>query len=169
MIIIRSRYRLWWQISFELRSSLCIRLHDKPSSSTSSVTLDSLLLTAESCCSWLSTERGSRLMSPLPDTSSTRSEFWNTTLQMQHIIHYHCTVEGRWLPWSIVNHTIVTDHTIWQPGFDLLSHIFSVESFRTRQIEIPVLQICRQWALPTQLTVKMDDSRPWTTQSTRAC
>jgi len=74
-IIIRSRYRLCWQISFKLRSSFCIRCHDRPSSSTSSVKFDSLLLAADSCSSCFSTASGSRLLSPLPDTSKTRREF----------------------------------------------------------------------------------------------
>jgi len=73
-----------------------------------------------------------------------------------------------WSSASVVNHIIVTDPTIWQPGFDLPCHTWSLMNrFRTGQLA-HVMLTCTNGASPSHLPMIVASNRPWTTLSTRA-
>ena len=68
---------------------------------------------------------------------------------------------------SVVNHTIVTDPTIWQPGFDLLRHTWSlVNRFRTGRG--PSRANLHKWGLTSHFPVIEASDRPRTTLLTCA-
>jgi len=70
-----------------------------------------------------------------------------------------------WSSASVVNHTIVTDPTIWQPGFDLPRHTWSLMNrFRTGHVVLT----CSNGVLRNHLPVIVTSDRPSTTLSTRA-
>jgi len=70
-----------------------------------------------------------------------------------------------WSSASVLNHTIVTDPTIRQPGFDLPRHTWSLMNrFQTGQD--PCRANLHIWGLTQSVIVACD--RPWTTLSTRA-
>jgi len=69
-----------------------------------------------------------------------------------------------WSSHSVVNHTIVTDHTIWHPGFDLPHHTWLVSG----QVKAHVVQTCTNGVSPNHLPVIVTSLRPWTTLLTRA-
>jgi len=73
-----------------------------------------------------------------------------------------------WSSASVVNHIIVTDPTIWQPGFDLPCHTWSLMNrFRTGQLA-HVMLTCTNGVSPSHLPMIVASNRPWTTLSTRA-
>jgi len=47
-----------------------------------------------------------------------------------------------WLSASVVNHTIITDRTMWQPGFDLTHHMCGLCLTVSGQVEARVVQTC---------------------------
>ena len=67
-----------------------------------------------------------------------------------------------WSLVSVVNHSIVTNPTIWQPGFDLPHHTrFLLNRFR--QAKAHSLQICPNGVLSNHLSVIVANDRLWTT------
>jgi len=72
---------------------------------------------------------------------------------------------GDWLSASVVNHTIVTDPTIRQPGFDLPRHTWSL-MIRFRTGQGPCLGNLHNGVSPSHLPVIVASDRPWTTWST---
>ena len=71
-----------------------------------------------------------------------------------------------WSSASVVNHTIVTDPTIRQPGFDLPRHTWSLlNRFPGRS---HVVLTCTNGVSPNHLLVIVASDRPRTTLSTRA-
>ena len=64
-----------------------------------------------------------------------------------------------WSSASVVNHTIVTDSTIRQPGFDLPRHTRSLIN-RSRQVKAHFVLICTTWVLPNHLPVIVASDRP---------
>ena len=70
-----------------------------------------------------------------------------------------------WSSAPVVNHTIVTDPTIRQPGFDLPRHTWSCWTVSGR---VHVLQICTNGASPNHLLAIVASDRPCAILSTRA-
>jgi len=75
-----------------------------------------------------------------------------------------------WSSTSVVSHTTVTDPTIWQPGFDLPCHTWSLMNhFRTGQGSCcHVVLTCTSGVSPNDIPVIVASDRPWTTLTTRA-
>jgi len=71
-----------------------------------------------------------------------------------------------WLSVAVVNHTIVTDPTIWQPGFHLPRHTYGLWRTVSRHKAHAVLT-CTNGVSPNHLPVIVASNRPWTTLSTR--
>jgi len=66
---------------------------------------------------------------PLPELAS-RLPIWSDMTSVDTITQW----SEDWSSASVVNHTIVADSTIWQPGFDLPHHTWSLmDSFRAGQ------------------------------------
>jgi len=72
-----------------------------------------------------------------------------------------------WSSASVVNHTIVTDPTIRQPGFDLPRHTWSLWWTVSGQVKAHVLTVTNGVS-PNHLPVIVASDRPRTTLSTRA-